>query len=133
MARSGRGTIINIGSGTNKVPFPNLVDYTASKGGVELFTRVAAVELGPYGVTVNCVAPKAIEIERTRREAPDYAATWSPLTPLRRIGQVKDVAAALVFLSSQEAAFITDQTIYVHGGLFTQGPWPYKVQQSRTE
>jgi NAD(P)-dependent dehydrogenase (short-subunit alcohol dehydrogenase family) len=122
----GSGRIINIGSGSNKVPFPKLVNYTASKGGIEMFTRVSAVELGPYGITVNCVAPGAIEIERTELEAPDYAGTWAPLTPMRRIGQPSDVAAAVCFLASEEAAFITGQTLYVDGGLFTGGPWPYK-------
>jgi len=54
------GVIINIGSGCNKVPFPRLVAYTASKGGIEMFTKVAAVELGEFGIRVNCVAPGAI-------------------------------------------------------------------------
>ena len=126
MKDSGGGRIINIGSGSNKIPFPNLVNYTASKGGIEMFTRVSAVELGPHGITVNCVAPGAIEIERTKLEAGDYAATWSPLTPVRRIGYPADVAHAVCFLASDEAAFITGQTLYVDGGLFTRGPWPYE-------
>lgn len=119
------GGIINIGSGANKRPFPNLVDYGASKGGLERLTRVTAVELGPLGIRVNCVAPGAIEIERTQREASDYAGTWAPLTPLRRVGNVNDVASVVTFLVSPAASFVTGQTIYVDGGLFTQGPWPY--------
>ena len=130
MIRLGTGRIINIGSGSNKIPFPNLIDYTSSKGGIELFTRVAAVELGKYGITVNCVAPGAIEIERTRAESPDYASTWGGLTPLGRVGQVQDVAGAVVFLTSPAAQFVTGQTLYVDGGLFVQGPWPYEVQGS---
>ena len=128
MVTQGRGRIINIGSGCNKVPFPNLVDYTSSKGGIEMFTRVAAVELGPYGINVNCVAPGAIEIERTEAEAPDYAATWSPLTPKRRVGYPLDVARAVAFLVSAGADFITGQTLYVDGGVFSQGPWPYPIK-----
>src|ERR1700681_3335629 len=77
MKEHGGGRIINIGSGCNKVAFPHLVDYTASKGGIEMFTKVAAAELGPHGITVNCVAPGAIEIERTKHEAGDYAGTWA--------------------------------------------------------
>ena len=119
------GSIINIGSGANKRPFPNLVDYGASKGGIERLTRSAAVELGPQGIRVNCVAPGAIEIERTKEESPEYAETWGPITPLRRVGNVSDVADAVCFLASDSAAFITAQTLYVDGGLFTQGPWPY--------
>jgi NAD(P)-dependent dehydrogenase (short-subunit alcohol dehydrogenase family) len=123
--RGGGGCIVNIGSGCNKVPFPNLVDYTASKGGIEMFTKSAAVELGRYGIRVNCVAPGAIEIERTREEAGDYAGTWSALTPLGRIGEPSDVAGAVVFLASDAASFITGQTIWVDGGLFTRPAWPY--------
>jgi len=131
MAAERYGRIINIGSGSNKAPFPNLVDYTSSKGGIEMFTRVAAVELGYYGITVNCVAPGTIEIERTKAEAPDYAATWAPLTPLGRIGKASDVAAAVAFLASPQAEFITGQTLYVDGGLLTQIPWPYPVERGR--
>jgi NAD(P)-dependent dehydrogenase (short-subunit alcohol dehydrogenase family) len=126
MREAGRGgSIINIGSGANRCPFPNLSDYCASKGGIETLTRVAAVELGPLGIRVNCVAPGAIEIERTRREAPDYAKTWSPITPLRRVGDVTDVADAVVYFASNAARFVTGQTLYVDGGLWTQAPWPY--------
>jgi NAD(P)-dependent dehydrogenase (short-subunit alcohol dehydrogenase family) len=131
MAEKRRGRIINIGSGSNKAPFPNLVDYTSSKGGIEMFTRVAAVELGYYGITVNCVAPGCIEIERTRTESPDYAMTWAPLIPLQRIGRVTDVADAVVFLVSPQAAFITAQTIYVDGGLMSQVPWPYSIERGK--
>ena len=122
---NGGGRIINIGSGCNKVGFPNLVSYTASKGGIEMFTKVAAVELGPLGITVNCVAPGAVEIERTKLEAPDYAATWAPLTPMRRVGNPGDVAAAVCYLAADEAEFVSGQTLFVDGGLFSRGPWAY--------
>jgi NAD(P)-dependent dehydrogenase (short-subunit alcohol dehydrogenase family) len=125
MKEQGGGRIINIGSGCNKVPFPGLVSYTASKGGIEMFTKVAAVELGPYKITVNCVAPGSIEIERTKHEAGDYAGTWSKLTPVGRVGTPEDVAHAVAFLASDEAAFVTAQTIMVDGGLFTKPQWPY--------
>ena len=125
MKDRGGGTIINIGSGCNKAPFPNLVAYTASKGGIEMLTKVAAVELGPLGIRVNCVAPGAIEIERTKQEAGDYAATWARLTPLGRIGVPQDVARTVVFLASDAADFITAQTIWVDGGAFTKPAWPY--------
>jgi NAD(P)-dependent dehydrogenase (short-subunit alcohol dehydrogenase family) len=127
MKDHGGGRIINIGSGCNKVAFPHLVDYTASKGGLEMFTKVAAVELGKYGITVNCVAPGAIEIERTKEEAGDYAGTWAKLTPLGRVGYPLDVARAVVFLASEQGDFITGQTIWVDGGLFSRPAWPYDV------
>lgn len=120
------GAIINIGSGANKRPFPNLVDYSASKGGINQLTQVAAVELGPHKIRVNCVAPGAIEIERTKLEANDYAGTWGPITPMRRIGYPDDVAKAVVFLASDDAEFVAGQTLYVDGGLLTQAMWPYE-------
>ena len=126
LMRSTGGRIINIGSGANKAPFPNLIDYCASKGGIQNFTVIAAVELGPYGITVNCVAPGAIEIERTRLENPDYAGTWGALSPVGRVGNVDDVGHAVVFLAGDKAGFITGQTLYVDGGVFSQIPWPYK-------
>ncbi|MFN7011096.1 MAG: SDR family NAD(P)-dependent oxidoreductase [Allorhizobium sp.] len=119
------GAIINIGSGCNKLAFPGLVDYTASKGGIEQFTKVSAVELGPYGIRVNCVAPGAIETERTRAEAPDYAETWGRVTPLRRVGTPADIAGPVLFLAGPQAAYVTGQTLWVDGGVFTQAFWPY--------
>lgn len=125
MKDHGGGVIVNIGSGCNKVPFPHLVAYTASKGGVEMLTKVTALELGPFGIRVNCVAPGAIEIERTRRESPDYGKKWGQVTPLGRVGTPADVARAVVYLASDEASFVTGQTLWVDGGLFTQGRWVY--------
>jgi NAD(P)-dependent dehydrogenase (short-subunit alcohol dehydrogenase family) len=125
MKDHGGGSIINIGSGCNKIPFPNLVDYTASKGGIEMFTKVSAVELGKYKIRANCVAPGAVEIERTKHEAGDYAGTWAKLTPLSRVGQPVDVARAVVFFASDAADFVTGQTLWVDGGLFTHPIWPY--------
>ena len=125
MKEAGSGSIVNIGSGANKAPFPNLIDYCASKGGIETFTTAAAVELGPHGIRVNCVAPGTIEIERTQAESPNYARSWGPLTPLRRLGHEEDVANAVRFLGSSEAEFVTGQTLYVDGGLWSQVPWSY--------
>jgi NAD(P)-dependent dehydrogenase (short-subunit alcohol dehydrogenase family) len=126
MKERGGGSIINIGSGCNKLAFPRLVDYTASKGGIEMFTKVAACELGRYKIRVNCVAPGAIEIERTRQEVGDYAGTWSALTPLARIGTPEDVGRAVVFFAGDQADFVTGQTLWVDGGLFAKPAWPYE-------
>jgi NAD(P)-dependent dehydrogenase (short-subunit alcohol dehydrogenase family) len=125
MREHGGGSIVNIGSGCNKIAFPNLSNYTASKGGIEMFSKSAAVELGQYGIRVNCVAPGAIEIERTKLEASGYAATWAGLTPLGRVGQPVDVARAVAFLVGESADFITGQTLWVDGGLFSRPAWPY--------
>ncbi len=125
MKDHGGGRIINLGSGSNKVGFPKLVDYTASRGGVEQFTKVAAIELGQYGITVNCVAPGAIQTERTKLESPDYAGMWGPLAPMKRVGTPADVASAVCYLATDEADFITGHTLFVDGGMFARGPWAY--------
>lgn len=124
MKQRGAGAIVNIGSGSNKVPFPNLSSYTASKGAIEMFTKSSALELGPLGIRVNCVAPGAIDTDRTKAELPDFAGTWARLTPLRRIGTPVDVAAAVEFLLGENASFISGQTLSVDGGLFMQPRWP---------
>ena len=125
MREHGGGSIVNIGSGCNKIPFPNLSSYTASKGGIEMFTKSAAIELAQYGIRVNCVAPGAIEIERTKQEAPEYGKTWAGVTPLGRVGLPLDVARAVAFLAGEAADFITGQTLFVDGGLFSHPIWPY--------
>lgn len=125
MKQNGGGRIVNLGSGSNKAAFPGLSSYTATKGAIEMFTKVSAVELGACGITVNCVAPGAIETERTKLEIPDYAGTWAKLTPLGRIGTPADVARAVVFFAGDAAQFITGQTLWVDGGLFSKPAWPY--------
>jgi 3-oxoacyl-[acyl-carrier protein] reductase len=128
MVAAGRGgSVVLLGSGCNRHAFPRLVDYTASKGGIEQFTKVAAVELGPHGIRVNCLAPGAIATERTAAEAGDYAATWARVTPLRRVGVPEDLVGPLLFLVSDAAAFVTGQTLWVDGGAFSQANWPYEV------
>jgi len=125
MRANGGGRIINLGSGSNKAPFPGLSSYTATKGAIEMFTKVSAAELGPYGITVNCVAPGAIETERTKLETPDYAGTWAKLTPLGRVGTPLDVARAILFFCGEAGEFVSGQTLYVDGGLFSKPAWPY--------
>lgn len=132
MKEGNGGSIINIGSGCNKVPFPRLVSYSASKGGIEMLTRIAATELGRYGIRVNCVAPGAILIDRTKREDPKYAAIWGKEAPLGRVGMPEDVGNAVVFLASQNASYVTGQTLWVDGGAFTKPSWPYVLKDSNT-
>jgi len=127
MSETGGGAIVNIGSGCNKVPFPHLISYSASKGGIEMLTKVAAIELGRYRIRVNCVAPGAILIDRTKREDPRYAAIWAKEAPMGRVGLPSDVANTVMFLASDEASFISGQTIWVDGAAFTKPSWPYKL------
>jgi NAD(P)-dependent dehydrogenase (short-subunit alcohol dehydrogenase family) len=123
MKDHGGGSIVNIGSGCNWLAFPKLVAYTASKGGVEMLTKVSALELGQYGIRVNCVAPGAIETERTRREAANYGKEWGALAPAGRAGTPEDIGRMVVFLASGDASFVTGHTIAVDGGLFCQSAW----------
>ena len=124
IAAQKHGAIINLGSGCNKLGFPNLSDYTASKGGIEQFTKASAMELGPHGIRVNCVAPGAIATARTAQETPGYSEKWAALTPLRRIGTPEDLAGPILFLASKAADFVTGQTLYVDDGVFSSAPWP---------
>lgn len=126
VAKGHGGSIITLGSGCNKLAFPRLVDYTASKGAIEMFTKVAAVELGKYKIRVNCVAPGATEVERTKAEAGDYAGTWAPHTPLGRVGYPIDIAKAVVFFSTDQSEFVTGQTLFVDGGVGAKPQWPYE-------
>lgn len=116
--------IVNIGSGCNQLAFPKLIDYAASKGGIEMLTKSSALDLGARGIRVNCIAPGAIATERTASETDDYGSSWSELTPLGRIGTPQDVANAVLLLCDPKAAFITGQTINVDGGLFSRATWP---------
>ena len=72
----------------------------------------------------ECVAPGAITTDRTAQESGDYAGVWSKITPLRRVGTPDDVAGVVLFLATPAAPFVTGQTIWVDGGVFTRANWP---------
>lgn len=112
------GRVVNISSGASRSAFTNATPYNASKGGLNMLTAGLAVELGPFGVTVNAVGPGAILIERTSHELPDYAGTFAQATPIGRVGYPEDIAAAVVYLCTEGAAYVTGQIFWVDGGLF---------------
>ncbi|MXO97040.1 SDR family oxidoreductase [Erythrobacter aquimaris] len=117
MARNGRGRIVNITSIAARIARGDVL-YTASKGGLDALTRALAAELGPAGITVNSVAPGyfATEANSEMVADKDIAAHLSRRTSLGRWGQPEEIAGAVAFLASDEAGYITGQTLAVDGG-----------------
>ena len=113
----GQGRIIVTSSITGPIiGYPGWSHYAASKAGQLGFVRTAAIELAPHRITVNAVLPGNILTEGVAALGPDYIAGMTSAIPQRRLGSVEDVAYAILFLASDEAAFITGQTIVVDGG-----------------
>ncbi|MEK7591387.1 MAG: SDR family NAD(P)-dependent oxidoreductase [Patescibacteria group bacterium] len=121
MAKQKRGRIINISSiasGGTGVGFPGAAHYTASKGGIIGMTETLAIEWAQYGITVNAIAPGAIDTPMLEASKMSQEAREALLAhiPLHRIGKPGEVSAAVVFLASDEASYITGATLYVDGG-----------------
>jgi 3-oxoacyl-[acyl-carrier protein] reductase len=120
MIEQKNGNIINIASIAGAVVgYPNLVHYSASKGGVLGFTRAAALELAQYGIRVNAIAPGAIETPGTKVLG-EVLKQIEQTIPQRRIGQPNDIANLVVFLASDDSSYITGQLIVADGGLTIQ-------------
>ncbi len=120
------GKIINISSVHEELPFPNFTAYCASKGGMKMLTRNLAVELGSLGITINNVAPGAIEtpINTKLLNDPEKLGALLKNIPLGRLGKPQDVASLVAFLASSDADYITGATFFVDGGLL----WNYQEQ-----
>lgn len=113
------GKIVNISSTHEELAFPHFTSYCASKGGVKMMMRNLAVELGPLGITINNVAPGAIEtpINTKLLNDPQKLAALLKNIPLNRLGKPEDIAPVVAFLASSDADYITGATFYVDGGL----------------
>jgi 3-oxoacyl-[acyl-carrier protein] reductase len=117
LASSGRGRVILTSSITGPITgFPGWTHYGASKAGQLGFMRTAAIELAPEGITVNAVLPGNIATEGLADLGDDYASGMIAAIPMRRLGTVDEVGYAALFLATDEAAYITGQTIVVDGG-----------------
>jgi 3-oxoacyl-[acyl-carrier protein] reductase len=118
--RSGKIVLI---SSTSALGNRGQTNYSTAKAGLQGMTKTLAIELGPFGINVNCVAPGFIETAMTRQTADRIGVPFEQLveaaakeTPLRRVGQPEDVAATIAFLCSEDAAFVSGQVVYVRGG-----------------
>lgn len=124
MSKSGGGCIVNISSIAAYGAMDCLVPYCASKGGMNLLTKAMAMELARCNIRVNSVAPGSIAIQRNFKEDPKYPHNWVPYIPMGRVGLAEEIARAVVFLASDDASYITGQTIYVEGGETCYVPTP---------
>lgn len=117
MIRQKYGRILNISSMWGQVGASCEVAYSAAKAGVIGFTKALAKEVGPSGITVNCIAPGVVDTEMNAGLSGDTRKELKEETPLGRLGTPLDVANACIFLSSEDGAFITGQVLGVNGGL----------------
>jgi NAD(P)-dependent dehydrogenase (short-subunit alcohol dehydrogenase family) len=122
MVEKGHGRIVNMSSQAGHVGIRRHAAYCASKGGVELLTKVLALEWGGQGVTVNAVAPTFVRTPGTaeRLDRPDFLADVVSRIPVGRVGTTAEVAAAVIFLASKEAAMVNGTSILVDGGWTAQ-------------
>lgn len=120
------GKIINMSSVHEELPFPHFAPYCLSKGGVKMMTRDLAIELAPLGITVNSIAPGAIETPINTKLLHDPVKLKALLghIPLHRLGQPEEIARITAFLASSDADYMTGTTLFVDGGLL----WNYSEQ-----
>jgi 3-oxoacyl-[acyl-carrier protein] reductase len=117
MMKGRHGRIITITSVVGTTGNPGQANYAATKAGVIGFTKSLAREVGSRGITVNAVAPGFIDTDMTRALSEEQRAKLLEQIPLGRLGDARDVACAVAFLASREAAYITGETLHVNGGM----------------
>jgi NAD(P)-dependent dehydrogenase (short-subunit alcohol dehydrogenase family) len=122
MVGRGYGRIVNMSSQAGRVGIPRHAAYSASKGGVELLTKVLALEWGPHGVTVNAVAPTFVRTPGTaeRLDQPEFLEDVVSRIPIGRVGTTSEVAAAVIFLASRSAGLVNGTSVAVDGGWTAQ-------------
>ena len=118
MIKDRYGRIINISSVSGLMGNPGQVNYSSAKAGLSGFTKSLAKEVGSRGITVNSVAPGFIETDMTAYLDDNAKNKLIEDIPLKRLGSVQDISDLVIFLSSEDASYITGQTISVDGGLF---------------
>lgn len=120
IAQGWGGAVVNIASIEAENPAPGHSHYNAAKGGVLMYTRAAAYELGRHGIRVNAVSPGLIDSGALEQDWPEGVARWKKAAPLVRLGQPADVADACLFLASPAARWITGANLRVDGGVMTK-------------
>jgi len=118
MMKARKGRIINIGSVVGSTGNPGQANYAAAKAGILGFSKAMAREVGSRGITVNVVAPGFIDTDMTRELSDDQRDALKSSIPLNRLGEPQEIAKAVAFLSSPDAAYITGETLHVNGGMF---------------
>ncbi len=118
MSRARKGRIINIASVVGAMGNAGQSNYAAAKAGVIGFTKALAREVGARGITVNTIAPGFIDTDMTRALSDEHKQALLEQIPLNRLGQGGEVAAAVVFLASPEAGYITGETLHINGGMY---------------
>jgi NAD(P)-dependent dehydrogenase (short-subunit alcohol dehydrogenase family) len=117
MVKTGGGKIIVVSSIHSIQSYMHITAYAASKGGLNSLTRQLALELAPYAINVNCIAPGAIHVDKFYEVMPTYSPDmFDHEIPLGFIGQAEDIGAVAAFLASDDARFITGQVLFVDGG-----------------
>jgi glucose 1-dehydrogenase len=114
-----KGSIINMSSVHEVIPWPHFVHYAASKGGMKLMSETLALEFAPKGIRVNCIGPGAIDtpINAEKFSDPNLKAGVESLIPMGYIGKPEQIASVAAWLSSNEASYVTGITIYADGGM----------------
>jgi 3-oxoacyl-[acyl-carrier protein] reductase len=121
MMKAKHGRIINITSVVGSAGNPGQINYAAAKAGVAGMSRALAREVGSRNITVNCVAPGFIDTDMTRALTEQQVAALLQQIPAGRFGLPEDIAAAVAFLASNEASYITGTTLHVNGGMYMSG------------
>ncbi|MEO9275332.1 3-oxoacyl-ACP reductase FabG [Marinomonas sp. 5E14-1] len=118
MTKAKFGRVISISSVVGSMGNGGQTNYSAAKAGLEGFSRSLAAEIASRGITVNCVAPGFIETDMTKVLPEEHKAKLVEKVPSSRLGQPEEIAAAVAFLASQGAAYITGETLHVNGGMY---------------
>lgn len=118
MTKARWGRIINISSVVGSMGNAGQANYAAAKAGVEGFSRSLAREVGSRGITVNSVAPGFIDTDMTKELSDDHKAAMLSAVPVQRLGQPEEISAAVGYLASDAAGYVTGETLHVNGGMY---------------